>query len=59
MLLPKDFVRLALTGEYALDKADGAGTMLFDLAARDWSARMLDGAGIARGGCRRRSRVPW
>jgi xylulokinase len=37
LLLPKDFVRLRLTGEYALDKADGAGTLLFDLAARDWS----------------------
>jgi len=37
LLLPKDFVRLQLTGEYALDKADGAGTLLFDLAARDWS----------------------
>ena len=34
VLLPKDFVRLRLTGEYALDKADGAGTILFDLAPR-------------------------
>jgi xylulokinase len=41
VLLPKDFVRLRLTGEYALDKADGAGTILFDLAARDWSAEVL------------------
>ncbi len=41
VLLPKDYVRLRLTGEYALDKADGAGTMLFDLAARDWSAEVL------------------
>ncbi len=41
ILLPKDFVRLRLTGEYALDKADGAGTLLFDLAARDWSAEVL------------------
>jgi xylulokinase len=41
VLLPKDFVRLRLTGAYALDKADGAGTMLFDLAARDWSAEVL------------------
>ena len=38
VLLPKDYVRLRLTGEYALDKADGAGTILFDLAARDWSS---------------------
>ena len=37
VLLPKDYVRLRLTGDYAVDKADGAGTLLFDLAARDWS----------------------
>jgi xylulokinase len=42
VLLPKDFVRHRLTGEYALDKADGAGTILFDLAARDWSAEILE-----------------
>ena len=41
VLLPKDFVRLRLTGEFALDKADGSGTILFDLAARDWSAEVL------------------
>ncbi len=41
VLLPKDFLRLRLTGEYAIDKADGAGTLLFDLAARDWSAEVL------------------
>jgi len=41
VLLPKDYVRLRLTGEYALDKADGSGTILFDLAARDWSAEVL------------------
>jgi xylulokinase len=46
VLLPKDFVRLRLTGEYALDKADGAGTILFDLAARDWSPEVLDALGI-------------
>ena len=37
VLLPKDYLRLRLTGEHAMDKADGAGTILFDLAARDWS----------------------
>ena len=46
VLLPKDYVRLRLTGGYALDKADGAGTLLFDLAARDWSPVMLDALGI-------------
>ena len=42
VLLPKDYVRLRLTGDHAIDKADGAGTQLFDLAARDWSAEVLD-----------------
>ncbi|MES1239924.1 MAG: FGGY family carbohydrate kinase, partial [Chloroflexota bacterium] len=42
VLLPKDYVRLQLTGEHALDKADGAGTLLFDLAARDWSGEVLE-----------------
>ena len=41
VLLPKDYVRLRLTGDHALDKADGAGTLLFDLAARDWSPEVL------------------
>ena len=31
MLLPKDYLRLRLTGDHAMDKADGAGTILFDL----------------------------
>jgi xylulokinase len=41
VLLPKDYVRLRLTGDHAMDKADGSGTMLFDLAARDWSAEVV------------------
>jgi xylulokinase len=41
VLLPKDYVRFRMTGDYAVDKADGAGTLLFDLAARDWSAEVL------------------
>jgi xylulokinase len=48
VLLPKDFVRLTLTGEHALDKADGAGTLLFDLAARDWSPEVLEALRIPR-----------
>lgn len=46
VLLPKDYVRLQLTGDYALDKADGAGTILFDLATRDWSPEVLAALGI-------------
>jgi xylulokinase len=42
LLLPKDFVRLRLTGDHAVDRADGAGTLLFDLAAREWSAEVIE-----------------
>ncbi len=46
VLLPKDYVRYRLTGEYAVDRADGAGTILFDIRRRDWSEEMLDALGI-------------
>jgi xylulokinase len=46
VLLPKDYVRLRLTGDHAMDKADGSGTMLFDLASRDWSGEILAALGI-------------
>ena len=42
VLLPKDYVRFRLTGEYATDKAGAAGTLLFDLKARTWSPEVLD-----------------
>ncbi len=41
ILLPKDYLRFKLSGDYAVDKADGAGTLLFDLRRRDWSPEML------------------
>jgi len=41
VLLPKDYVRYRLTGEYATDAADGSGTILFDLARRTWSPEVL------------------
>lgn len=41
ILLPKDYVRYKMTGAFGMDKADGAGTILFDLAKRDWSAEVL------------------
>ncbi len=46
VLLPKDYIRFKLTGEYAMDKADGSGTVLFDLKSRDWSPEILDKLGI-------------
>jgi xylulokinase len=48
VLLPKDYVRLRLTGEHAMDVADGAGTLLVDLRARDWSDEVLSALEIPR-----------
>ena len=42
VLLPKDYVRLRLTGEHAIDVADASGTLLFDVARRRWSREMLE-----------------
>lgn len=46
ILLPKDYVRLKLTGEYAIDKAGGAGTILFDLKERTWSPEIVSALNI-------------
>jgi xylulokinase len=40
-LLPKDFVRFRLTGEFATDVSDASGTLLFDVTHRRWSNEML------------------
>ena len=42
VLLPKDYIRYKLTGALAMDKADGSGTMLFDLRKRTWSPEILE-----------------
>ncbi|MCS6907375.1 MAG: xylulokinase [Anaerolineales bacterium] len=42
ILLPKDYVRYRLTGQFAMDKADGAGTVLMDLGRRAWSEEILE-----------------
>ncbi|MGZ4381177.1 MAG: xylulokinase [Gaiellaceae bacterium] len=42
VLLPKDYVRLRLTGARAIDVADASGTLLFDVAGRRWSSEVLD-----------------
>jgi xylulokinase len=39
--LPKDYVRLRLTGTWAIDAADASGTLLFDVAHRRWSEEVL------------------
>ncbi|WCT79851.1 xylulokinase [Novosphingobium humi] len=46
VLLPKDYVRLALTGEKASDMSDAAGTLWVDVARRAWSEAMLSATGL-------------
>lgn len=47
VLLPKDYIRYKLTGALAMDKADGSGTMLFDLRNRTWSSQILNTLNIS------------
>jgi xylulokinase len=46
VMLPKDYVRLRMTGEPATDVADASGTLLLDVAQRQWSQVMLDAVEI-------------
>ena len=48
VLLPKDYVRLRLTGEAVSDMSDAAGTLWLDVAQRDWSDAMLDATHLSR-----------
>ncbi len=48
VLLPKDYVRLKLTGEVATDPSDAAATGLFDIAAKTWSAEIIRGADLPK-----------
>ena len=48
VLLPKDYLRLLMTGEYAGDQSDCAGTLWLDVAKRDWSDEMLAACGLDR-----------
>lgn len=48
VLLPKDYVRFHLTGEYATDRAGAGGTLMLDLESRDWSHELLDALLIPR-----------
>lgn len=42
LLLPKDYVRLRLTGEFGMDMADASGTLLLDVAHRQWSKTVAE-----------------
>ena len=48
VLLPKDFVRLRLRGEHAIDVADASGTLLFDVGHRRWSDEVLAALDVPR-----------
>ncbi len=47
VLLPKDYVRLWLSGEYATDVSDASGTGVFDVGARTWAKGMLKALGLS------------
>ncbi|MCC6797089.1 MAG: xylulokinase [Candidatus Hydrogenedentes bacterium] len=46
VLLPKDYIRWVLTGEYATDVADASGTLLFDVKNRTWHNELMSLLGI-------------
>jgi xylulokinase len=48
MLLPKDYVRFMLTGEFASEVSDASGTSVFDVVKRRWSWEMMDALGLDR-----------
>ncbi|MFD0966968.1 xylulokinase [Seminibacterium arietis] len=46
VLLPKDYLRLLMTGEYASDMSDASGTMWLDVGKRDWNQDLLHACGL-------------
>lgn len=48
-LLPKDYLRYQLTGDYAMDMSDASGTLLLDVANRRWSMEVVDALNIPHG----------
>ncbi|PCJ49818.1 MAG: xylulokinase [Candidatus Hydrogenedentota bacterium] len=46
VLLPKDYLRLRMTNEFASDMSDSAGTLWLDVANRRWSESMLEATGL-------------
>ncbi|HHB1426313.1 TPA: xylulokinase [Serratia odorifera] len=48
VLLPKDYLRWRMTGEFASDMSDAAGTLWLDVARRDWSDDLLAACGLSR-----------
>jgi xylulokinase len=48
VLLPKDYLRLWLTGDHVAEMSDAAGTSWLDTGARDWSDDLLAATGLSR-----------
>ena len=48
MLLPKDYIRFRLTGDFASEVSDASGTAVFDVVHRRWSNEMMDALGLER-----------
>ena len=48
VLLPKDYIRYRLTQSFGSDASDASGTLLFDLARRDWSTEILTALDLPR-----------
>ena len=48
VLLPKDYLRLLMTGDFATDMSDAAGTSWLDVAKRDWNDQLLSATGLTR-----------
>lgn len=46
VLLPKDYIRFRLTGEYATDVSDASGMGVFDVRRRCWSREIMEGCGL-------------
>ncbi len=42
ILLPKDYIRYRMTGEYATEVSDASGTLLLNVVSRTWSDKLLD-----------------
>lgn len=48
VLLPKDYLRYRMTGDFASDMSDSSGTLWLDVALRDWSDELLGATGMTR-----------
>jgi xylulokinase len=46
VLLPKDYVRAALTGAFGTDHSDASGTLLYNFELRDWDRSVMDALGL-------------